>query len=87
LNIGAMPSCAIVAGIWAVVSTVVFRKQLRRAWEWVKDEIHQPLRAEIPGIRETAGNAHRISADLCRHHTGYTIRTRQAGIPAEGYRL
>jgi hypothetical protein len=60
-NIGAMPGC----GAVAVVSAVAFRKPLA-AW-WKK---HFGAQADLSEIRAAAQSAHRIAADLYRHHTG-----------------
>ncbi len=60
-NIGAMPGC----GLVALAFTVAFRKPVSRLWRWIVGE-----KAEIEDIRRAAAAAHRIAADLYRHHTG-----------------
>ncbi len=61
-NIGAMPACALIAGVFAAV----FRKPLSRWWHR-----HSGMQGELAEIREMAAAAHRITADLFERHAGH----------------
>lgn len=60
-NVLAMPACGAVAVLFAVA----FRRPLAAWWRR-----HFGARADLAEIREIAASAHRIAADLYRHHTG-----------------
>jgi hypothetical protein len=60
-NILAMP----LEGVLAVLFAVCFRKPIARWWHK-----HFGARTDLADLKATADAAHRIMADLYRHHTG-----------------
>jgi hypothetical protein len=59
-NVGAMPACALVAGIF----TMTFLSPIKKFW-------HKHFGPDIEDIRDAANAAHRIAADLYEKHTGH----------------
>lgn len=61
-NVGAMPAC----GLFAVLSAVCFRRPAAAWWHR-----HFGARQDLADIKAVADAAHRIAADLYKHHTGH----------------
>jgi hypothetical protein len=61
-NVLAMPLC----GLLAVAFAVCCQKPIGRWWRK-----HFGAEQDLAEIREAAESAHRIAADLYRHHTGH----------------